>query len=207
MSERNARTINNGKKCVARGAAQVMGAKRPMKRIVLIGAALCALAVPGLAKKKPAKPKAPAVKVGSEDEARSLLEELQKPGADAKALTARLRPTHEDYLAVFEGDSAAKAEGGYTPAWDKGDLVITLKPDQSDLKLFHATSDELKAGGAAAQKFPGGYKQIAPMLKKGLVFYSFKFVRPGEELGLAYDGLVSVNGHWTIFPKPWRYVH
>lgn len=23
-------------------------------------------------------------------------------------------------------------------------------------------------------------------------------------LGMAYDGLIYVNGHWAWFPKPWR---
>ena len=29
-------------------------------------------------------------------------------------------------------------------------------------------------------------------------------VLPGESLGMAFDGLVHVNGHWAWFPKPWR---
>ena len=27
---------------------------------------------------------------------------------------------------------------------------------------------------------------------------------PGEELGMAFDGLTYVNGNWRIFPKPYR---
>ncbi|TMQ06352.1 MAG: hypothetical protein E6J91_38110 [Deltaproteobacteria bacterium] len=26
----------------------------------------------------------------------------------------------------------------------------------------------------------------------------------GEQLGMAYDGLIYVNNHWAWFPKPWR---
>jgi len=29
-------------------------------------------------------------------------------------------------------------------------------------------------------------------------------VKQGETIGLAFDGLVYVNGHWVIMPKPWR---
>lgn len=45
---------------------------------------------------------------------------------------------------------------------------------------------------------------MAPFLNKGLVFYRFKFVEPGKELGISFDGLVFVNGRFVIFPKPWR---
>jgi hypothetical protein len=37
-----------------------------------------------------------------------------------------------------------------------------------------------------------------------LKIYRFKFVEPGKDLGMAFDGLIYVNGHWRIFPKPWR---
>ena len=30
------------------------------------------------------------------------------------------------------------------------------------------------------------------------------FVEPGESLGLAFDGLIFVNGRWVLMPKPWR---
>ena len=45
---------------------------------------------------------------------------------------------------------------------------------------------------------------MAAQIKPGLKVYRFKFVEPGEDLGMAFDGLVNVNGHWRIFPKPWR---
>ena len=43
-------------------------------------------------------------------------------------------------------------------------------------------------------------------MKSGLTVYAFKFVKPGETLGMAFDGLVWVNGHFAIFPKPWRFL-
>jgi len=45
---------------------------------------------------------------------------------------------------------------------------------------------------------------VAAHLKPGLRIYAFKFVEPGQSLGMAYDGLVRVNGQWRIMPKPWR---
>jgi hypothetical protein len=143
---------------------------------------------------------------GSEEAARALLSEFLKPGADAAALSAKLKPSKADYGAVFDADAAAKAEAAYGPVWDRGQMVIKGSPDQTEVKLARATTDELKMGTGAASAFPGGYKTAASFMKPGLTVYAFKFVKPGESLGMAFDGLVFVNGHFAIFPKPWRFL-
>jgi hypothetical protein len=74
------------------------------------------------------------------------------------------------------------------------------------LLLWAASSGELKKGTGDSEFFPAGYMKAAPHFKDGLTFYRFKFVRPGEATGFAWDGLVFVNGRWVIFPKPWRVV-
>jgi hypothetical protein len=140
----------------------------------------------------------------TEDGAKALLAEFVKPGADHAALSKNLRPSKDDYAAVFEPELAAKAEAVYGPAWDGGAMVIAPKSGQTEIKVFSATSDELKSWTGNAAEFPGGYKDVAAQLKPGVKIYRFKFVEPGQDLGMAYDGLVSVNGNWRIFPKPWR---
>ncbi len=141
---------------------------------------------------------------GTEAGAKSLLQEFLKPGADLPALSKQLRPTAADYAAVFDADLSAKMESTYGPAWDGGKIVIAPKPGQSELKLFSATSDEMKSWTGSAHDFAGGWKQVAPKLKPGVTIYRFKFVEPGKDLGMAFDGLIYVNGNWRIFPKPWR---
>jgi hypothetical protein len=141
---------------------------------------------------------------GSEAEARALLSEWVKPGANAAELSKKLAPTKADYAAVFAGDAAAKVEAVYGPAWAGGQIVIQGKPEQTALLINKSTTDELKAGTGNANAFPGGYKGVAQHFKPGLIIYAFKFVKPGETLGMAYDGLVWVNGRFVIFPKPWR---
>jgi len=143
---------------------------------------------------------------GNEAAARALLQEFVKPGANVAELSKKLAPTKADYAAVFEGDAAAKAEAAYAPAWAGGQMVIAGKPDQTALLIFGSTTDELKAGTGNAKNFPGGYKTAAPQMKSGLTIYAFKFVAPGATLGMAFDGLVWVNGHFAIFPKPWRFL-
>lgn len=41
-------------------------------------------------------------------------------------------------------------------------------------------------------------------IKDGHTIFRFKLVKPGEGMGMTYDGLIRVNGHWCIFPKAWR---
>lgn len=141
---------------------------------------------------------------GTDAGAKALLQEFVKPGADHAALSKTLRPAKADYDAVFTSELAAKADSVYGPAWDAGQLVVAPKEGQTQVLVFSATSDELKSGSGGAAKFPGGWKEVGSELKPGVKFYAFKFVEPGKELGMAFDGLAYVNGNWRIFPKPWR---
>ncbi|HST53609.1 MAG TPA: hypothetical protein VLJ61_16480 [Pyrinomonadaceae bacterium] len=141
---------------------------------------------------------------GTPDGAKALLAEFAKPGADTATLSKSLRPTKADYDAVFAPELAAKADSVYGPAWDGGQLVIAPKPGQTQVLVSHATTDELKSGAGGAADFANGWKDVSAQLKPGVTFYTFKFVEPGQSLGMAYDGLAYVNGNWRIFPKPWK---
>jgi len=141
---------------------------------------------------------------GTEEGARALLDEFLKPGADYATLSKALRPNDADYAAMFDGPFADRAKAVYAPAWDAGEMIIAPKEGQSELKIWGATTEDLRGWTGNAAEFPGGYKDVAANLKDGLTIYRFKFVAPGEDLGMAFDGLVYVNDHWTIFPKPWK---
>jgi hypothetical protein len=141
---------------------------------------------------------------GDEAGARALLAEFVKPGADHAALTKGLRPTKADLEAIFTTDLAAKLDTTYGPAWESGQLVVAPKEGQTQVQVFSAASEEIKSGAGGAADFPGGWKQVADKLKPGIHIYRFKFVEPGKDSGMAFDGLVHVNGNWRIVPKPWR---
>lgn len=138
------------------------------------------------------------------DEAKKFLGQFLKEGADHAALSKDLVPKDEDYAAVFVDDVVAKAKETYGPMWKDGAMKLAPKEGQTELLLWAATGAQLQKGEGDAEQFPGGYKKIADKLKPDVVFYRFKFTKPGETIGMAFDGLVYVNGHWTIFPKPWR---
>lgn len=142
---------------------------------------------------------------GTEAGAKEMLSAFLKPGADLKNLTMSLRPSKADYAAVFSADLAAKVAALYDPGWEAGALVLTPKEGQTELMLQSVPSAEIRAWSPAASRaLPGGYEKIKDQIKDGLTVYAFKFVKPGESSGMAYDGLVHVNGQWRIFPKPWR---
>jgi hypothetical protein len=121
-------------------------------------------------------------------------------------LTRELKPTSADYQAVFTPSVAIKAEQTYVAKiWSDPDVAITAEAGQTELKLWKATSEEIKQWGPGVSSvFPGGYERIGPSLKPGLTWYTWKYTAPGAQLGMAYNGLVYVNGHWAFFPKPWQ---
>jgi hypothetical protein len=148
---------------------------------------------------------APQARAGQLDQARALLQDFVKPGADPAALSAKLRPAKPDYDAVFTADASAKLQAAYEPAWNQGVMVVKGKPGQTSVLVWSATTEDIKAWrGAARDHFPGGYQKVGAHLKPGVTLYAFKFVVPGESLGMAFDGLAFVNGRWVIFPKPFR---
>jgi hypothetical protein len=159
----------------------------------------------GKKKKKDKKKDSPTAEFeGDEEGAKKLLEKLLEDEDSRGDLTKALLPQDDDYEAVFKED-ADTAKKSYDKMFAKaGDIKIAPNAGQTELKVFHATTEELKSGDGSADKFPGGYKKVAGKFKKGLTFYAWKFTKPGESLGMAYDGLVHVNGHWAWFPKPWR---
>jgi hypothetical protein len=140
---------------------------------------------------------------GTEEGAKQLLTDIRS--GDAAAMTKSLRPTSADYKAVFTDEFADKAEKGYDQLWSDAKTVIAADPANTELKLSGATTDDIaKWTPQVEADFPGGYKKVASFFKPGLTVYRWKYTKPGEPLGMAYDGLVYVNGHWAWFPKPWR---
>jgi hypothetical protein len=141
---------------------------------------------------------------GTEAGAKLLLAELMKPNADTAALSKQLRPTAADYKAIFDPAAAAKIDSVYSREWDVGSFVVAPRPGQTELKLASATLAELKAGTGNAKEFPSGYKKMASRITGSATVYRFRFVEPGKEQGSSYDGLMHLNGHWVLIPKPWR---
>jgi len=134
---------------------------------------------------------------------RAMLQAFLTPGADLVALTKAILPTDEDIRAVYEEPLASALITAYAAAMKPG-LALGPKPGQSELIVVHTTTDHLIAGDPVIEEFPGGYKKAVAYMKPGFPIVRFKFVAPGKTSGMAFDGLVYVNGHWALIPKPWR---
>lgn len=135
--------------------------------------------------------------------ARALLQQFFAAGANLVALTASLRPGPKDYRAVYKEPFASALEKTHGAMW-KGRPAIRPNAGQSELLMFFTSTTDLIARKKALEVFPGGYKQVVSHMKPGVPIVRFKFVKPGERLGMAFDGLVYVNGRWLLMPKPYR---
>jgi hypothetical protein len=149
-------------------------------------------------------PAAASILQNNEDGARALLSQFVAPNADPIALTRSLRPTSSDYKTLFDAKTAPKIEAAQAKDWNSNKAVIKAKPGQTEVKVWSATGSDLAKGVANAKEFPADYKKVAKHLSPTVLFFRFKFVEPGKDVGTAYDGLAFVNGHWVIAPKPWR---
>ena len=141
---------------------------------------------------------------GNEDSAKTLLTQFLAPDADAVALTRSLRPTSADYKALFDSSVAPKIESAQSKDWDTGKAAIKPAAGQTEVKIVGATGADLAMGRGNAKEFPKEYKKFGKHLVATATFFRFKFTKPGEDTGTAYDGLAFVNDHWVIAPKPYR---
>lgn len=135
--------------------------------------------------------------------AKDLLNKFFAPNANYVELSTALKPTDADYASYFDASVVEKAKTVYAGLWSR---TTSFQPQegQTELLLYQATTEEIKNKTGEGADFPGGYADIIDKIKPNQTIYRFKFVKPGETLGMAFDGLVYINGHWVLFPKPWK---
>ncbi len=142
---------------------------------------------------------------GSEAHARALLTQFLLPGADRVALTAQLKPNEADIRAVYAEPLAGRLVQTYGQMFQPG-VAIGPNPGQSALITSRGTTAQLVRKDAILRDFPGGYNDVLQYFAADVPIVRFKFVKQGESLGMAFDGLIFVNGRWVLMPKPWRAV-
>ncbi|MBD3663129.1 hypothetical protein [Sulfitobacter aestuariivivens] len=151
-----------------------------------------------------AKAPAPAdVTPGSEADARRLLTEFLDPNADHRALTQAILPTEAEISKVYSEPLASAMWASYSGQLGP-DVAFAPKTGQTDLIVVYTTTRELFDRKPVLGKFPGGYKKVLQYFKLDVPIVRFKFVKPGETSGFAFDGLIYLDGRWVIMPKPWR---
>jgi len=119
-------------------------------------------------------------------------------------VTRLLIPQDADYEKVFVGRAVSAAHEAYTTLWSAPLDLTYPTAEQSSVRCFVAPAGMLGEENELSHEFPGGYRKLARWLNPHNVWVRWKYVRPGETSGLAYDGLVWCEDHWAWFPKPYR---
>ena len=140
---------------------------------------------------------------GSEAAARQMLAGFLAPNADLAELTWAMVASPEDIRAVYKEPLASRMIQTYGEKLTRG-IKIGPKPGQSELLTWWSTTDDLVRGSEILDYFPGGYARVLDYMNPGFPVVRFKFVEPGADIGMAFDGLFWVNDHWAWMPKPWR---
>jgi hypothetical protein len=148
-------------------------------------------------------PAAAAPAPGSEAEVRALLLEFLQPGADLRALTQAILPTEAEVKAIYADPLGSAMWVSYQQQMGPG-TAFGPKAEHNDILVVYTTTRALFEQQPVLDEFPGGYKDVLQYFKIDVPIVRFKFIESGETLGLAFDGLMYLNGRWVIMPKPWR---
>ena len=132
----------------------------------------------------------------------SAREMLEAAFATGDAPSLPWKPNPEDYATVFTPAVAEGVKLVYDAMWEEPPELFA-RPGQSIVRVQAAWSHEV-GNAESASDFPGGYSQIVQHLRPHVPWVCFTFTEPGEVIGMAYDGLVYLDGRWVWFPKPWR---
>lgn len=108
----------------------------------------------------------------------------------------RFRPTDAQIDAIAATAKDAELLRAYV------ELVYSQIPGSGSAAKPGQT--DIITGGPALRDLPGGYSQQIGHFREGVQIYSFKYVEPGKTSGMAYDGLIRLDGNWVFIPKAWR---
>ncbi|MEO0369886.1 MAG: HdeA/HdeB family chaperone [Pseudomonadota bacterium] len=140
---------------------------------------------------------------GTGAHARVFLSQFLSARADRAELTAAMRPTEAEIRAVYAPPLADRLIGHYAQLFQPG-AAIGPNPGQTEVLLWGSTTSDLRAGAPILSEFPGGYKEVRGAMQGNFPIFRFKFVKPGERSGMAFDGLIYINNRYVLMPKPWR---
>jgi hypothetical protein len=118
-------------------------------------------------------------------------------------LVTALRPRPGDCARAFVAEVAEAAGEAYDAFWATpprlGRAVRGAR-----IECHVAPAGMLGYDNSLSRRFPGGYGAIAALLQPHRVWVAWKSIEPGQDAGMAYDGLVWLDDHWAWFPKPYR---
>jgi hypothetical protein len=133
---------------------------------------------------------------------------LSDSSTDFNAASLELQPSLEDCKAFFKDETTAqKAFDLYTTDFKQKEILSKPAPGPVETVVAFANTEDLKKeawSGKVKEIFPEGYHTAANIMKAGLKVFVIKFAEQNKSIIETYDGIAFVNGHWKIFPEPWR---
>jgi hypothetical protein len=127
-------------------------------------------------------------------------------GPEGSAIIERLRPGSDDYTRVFQCDIASAVRTAYERLWSTPPEIERLTGGDIKVRVDAAPASMLLEENELSERFPGGYRTIAPHLQPDRIWFVWRYLRPGQESGMRYDGVVRLDDRWVWFPKPYRVV-
>ena len=94
------------------------------------------------------------------------------PG-DKKAALAKLRPTAADYRAAYREPLSRTPRGRQKSLWDSGQ-GLSGRPNQTEVIITFARTDDLIDGKPVLGEFPGGYKDVTSQMIRGVPIVRFR---------------------------------
>lgn len=83
--------------------------------------------------------------------------------------------------------------------------LFNMKPEQTEVMLHSATTEDLIGKKPASNNFPGGAFEVAgKWLKPGVTYYQVGFVKPGEKLGMKFHLFYWDGKQWSMMGPLWR---
>lgn len=134
----------------------------------------------------------------------NLLAYFVQDGVDMIEASRLLRPYKKDYPVVFLDDFAERAELYYETIWSNDRLAITGFVPGAKYTISQVTTQELRQRtGDVAPKWPQGYDQVIQYFNEDMTLYRVMLQSPISTLITPADFFVHVNGHWTMFARPY----
>jgi hypothetical protein len=127
-------------------------------------------------------------------------------GPDGAATLESMRPRADDYSRVFRGDIVDRVRAAYDSLWQTPPSLDRLESGSMTLRVDAAPAGMLDRENELSRHFPGGYRALAPYLLSDRVWFVWRYLEPGADAGIRYDGVVLLDDRWVWFPKPYRVV-
>ncbi|MEM1443327.1 MAG: hypothetical protein AAGF67_13350 [Verrucomicrobiota bacterium] len=181
---------------IAKGCALLVEQAKAMEKIIHEGTMEIPASYTALQEKTSATLFGKGMPESQDGDAPATVKAIAESLRDKTRGVAEFEPTPEQIRKIAASDGAAAQLIVYAKSLYENIPAdaISAKPGQTEVIVRGPGLDDL----------PGGYGDVMGNFRKGIEIYGFKFVEPGETLGMAFDGLFQVEGEWILIPKAWR---